>query len=127
MSLSINYSDPEYVIRNKMEQFLVQKSREKYKYILNFLNDLMKTEYSSLLKIKYVNISKIIKNPKHVITTYNKHEEKLDVYFNVAIDSSNVSSKLLIADIITMLNTINYKFTKKIKTFNNEIVYCINS
>lgn len=113
MSYTLNHSDSEYIMREKIENAILEAKREKYTCILSFLNDLFKKNESSLTNFKNINVEQLLSNTKHNKSVYIKHKDVILEKFNVDFDETNISSKSFIFKLHKIIKQIEYSITKK--------------
>ena len=101
-NLTIDYSQPAYIIKHKLEQLVWISEKEKVNIIIKLINDIFKKEFTSLSKNKlFVSDFDKLKE-KHVLNTLSKHKAQVKTKFNYKFskyeteDSENNISKSLV-------------------------------
>ena len=111
--IEINNDDNVYQIQDKIEEYLNAMRNKKYNFVLKFINDILKKENKSLLKIKNLKKDILLKiNVKDIIEKYEKEFQDKKIILKKSDD--------IIAVIKKVLNIINYKF-KKFTIDGNEL------
>ena len=111
--IEINNDDNVYQIQDKIEEYLNAMRNQKYDFVLKFINDILKKENKSLLKIKNLKKDILLKiNVKDIIEKYEKDFQDKKIILKKSDD--------IIAVIKKVLNIINYKF-KKFTIDGNEL------
>lgn len=107
--IEINENESIYLIKQKLDQAILNLKKTNYDTILNFMNDLLSVHNKSLLNFQNINFEKIQKS----------HIDNVVIKYNIIIPKN----KDIITTISKMLKSIGYFLYKKKNEFN---IYCIN-
>jgi hypothetical protein len=124
-SLNLNYSDPPHIMREKIEMAIVEAKRDKYNFVLSFLNEALKKEYKSLLEFKNMNFNDISKNTEHLKNVYHDNKDIIKEKFGIEIQCNDVAIKTFTTLVSKLAKKIDYSVVKK--TFGEKILCTIKN
>lgn len=104
-----NNNDPVYMMRYKLEQSLSEIKKDDYDLVLKFMNDLFKTKNKSLKDFKNIDIRKL--DIDYAIEIIEKH--KIIKKYKINIDEDDITTKTIVDIIKTILNPLEYTFSKR--------------
>ena len=109
---SFNESDSAHTMMQNLDAYILSIKKDKYKLILDFMNDLFDKNHTTLKK--FVNMSYAQLDNDVITNTIEKHKENIKKKLRVEVkidDKSNLKQYVfkLIKD---MLKVIDYKLTK---------------
>lgn len=114
---------------NKCEKYLLELQKEKYKLILQFVNEWLNKNLKSLSEFKYINEKVLIKNPIYNIKMLKKYiplfNETFEIILNIPsdFDENIIHDKYIVNLLNHMLKFIKYDLVKYKK--NNNKYYTI--
>jgi hypothetical protein len=125
LNLNINYSDPPHIMREKIEKALAETKRDKYNFILEFLNEIFNKECKSLLEFKNVNFNDITKNTEHLKNVYIDNKDTINEKFGIEIQCNDVTIKTFTSLISKLAKKIDYSVVKK--TYGEKVLCTIKN
>jgi len=114
----------------KVENFELQLKKEKYDFLLEFINKWLKLDdnikLQSLCSFRNIYENKLLSDITHNNNILKMYSSKIKCILNINIDDidiENIKDKYIIYFIRKALTTINYKL--KCKTIDNKKIYSI--
>lgn len=114
---------------NKSEKYLLELQKEKYKLILQFINEWLNKSLKSLSEFKYINEKVLLKNPTYNLKILKKYIPLINDTFEIKLnvdenfDVNTIHNKYIINLLNHMLKFIKYDLIKHKK--DNKKYYTI--
>ncbi len=114
-----DYSEPSYILKQKLDQLIWNVNKNKVKIIINLINELFNKKYTCLskfAKLYFQDIDNI--KEKHALKILDKYKKDIKTQFNYKIPKYNNKENELSEFIINILHELSKKSGYKLIKHN---------